>query len=106
MDRTRMDRALERLQKLASDNAPYGARVTAEARYAEAYQELVRAGEAPQIREKYRSRKSSTSRSSGSSGNAGTSAGKHSPHPDVPGYRRHGYKCEPKWNTKAKEEKS
>ena len=33
-------------------------------------------------------------------GNSGTSAGKHTAHPDVHGYRRNGYKCEPKWNPK------
>lgn len=36
-------------------------------------------------------------------GNSGRSAGKHTPHPDVPGYRREGYRCEPKWNHRESE---
>lgn len=49
-----MDRASERLQKLASYNGPYGARVGAEQQYGESYQELVRLSMRPQIRAKYR----------------------------------------------------
>ncbi len=49
-----MTRAHERLQKLASFNGPYGARVGAEQQYAQAYQALVRLGLRPQIRTKYR----------------------------------------------------
>jgi len=49
-----IDQALERLQRLASDNVPYGSRVTAEKNYGEAYQMLVRKGLKPQIRRKYR----------------------------------------------------
>lgn len=33
-------------------------------------------------------------------GNSGTSAGKHTAHPAVPGYRVKGYKCDPKLNPK------
>jgi hypothetical protein len=103
MDTSRLDKAAARLQQLAAvKTAPYGARISAEAEYAEAYQELVRAGVMPQIRAAYRDRKPGGKAGGKASGNAGTSAGKHSAHPDVPGYRRNGYKCEPKWNVAAK----
>lgn len=46
--------ASERLQKLAARNAPFGTRQSAEQQYSQAYQALVRAGLAPQIRGKYR----------------------------------------------------
>lgn len=53
---TRMNRASERLIKLAGTNSPLGTRINAEQEYAEAYQEMVRQGKRPQIREKYRRR--------------------------------------------------
>ena len=53
------------------------------------------------LRQKYRTRKPvGGGRRSNYNGNSGTSAGKHTPHPAVPGYRRNGYKCEPGWNPK------
>lgn len=51
------------------------------------------------LKRKYRTRKPGRRRGRGNvNGNSGTSAGKHTAHPDVPGYRVKGYKCEPKWN--------
>jgi hypothetical protein len=50
----RMDLALEKLQKLAASNAPYGTRQGAEAEYGAAYQALVRLGVRRQLRAKYR----------------------------------------------------
>ena len=50
---------------------------------------------------KYRTRKKVKRGSKGNyNGNSGTSNGKHTPHPDVPGFRVKGYRCEPKWNPK------
>ena len=49
-----LDAAISRIRKLASDNAPLGARINAEQEYSIAYQVLVKAGRAPQIRLKYR----------------------------------------------------
>lgn len=49
-----LNATLERLQKLAASNAPYGAKQGAEANHAAAYQALVRLGARPQIRAKYR----------------------------------------------------
>jgi len=49
-----LDAALGRIQRLASDNAPYGTRVNAEQNYAIAYDELVRRGARPALRAKYR----------------------------------------------------
>lgn len=46
--------ATQKLQKLASFNGPYGARVNAEQEYGQSYQDLVRLGLRPQIRAKYR----------------------------------------------------
>jgi hypothetical protein len=54
MTSARLDKAMAKLQRLASDNAPLGARISAEIEYGQAYQELVRAGSARQIRRKYR----------------------------------------------------
>lgn len=45
---------LSRLQRLATDSAPYGSRVGAEQNYAQAYDEMVRDGQAPKLRAKYR----------------------------------------------------
>lgn len=50
-----LDSAMARVQRMAAQNAPLGARVNAEQEYALAYQKLVRAGIRPQIRRKYRS---------------------------------------------------
>ena len=56
------------------------------------------------LRKKYRDRKPIGGRGrSNYNGNSGTSAGKHTAHPAVPGYRVKGYKCEPKWNPKPAE---
>ena len=51
---------------------------------------------------KYRARKSAGKRGRGGNynGNSGSSNGKHTPHPDVHGFRVRGYRCEPKWNPK------
>jgi hypothetical protein len=40
----------------------------------------------------------------GGGNNQGASMGKHAAHPDVPGFKRNKYKCEPKWNPKPNEE--
>lgn len=54
-----------------------------------------------QLREKYRNGGKVRRDSRGNySGNSGVSAGKHTSHPNVHGYRRNGYKCESKWNPK------
>lgn len=51
------------------------------------------------LKEKYRARKPSNRRGRGNyNGNSGSSNGKHVAHPDVFGFRRSGYRCEPKWN--------
>lgn len=50
-----LDSAFARIQKMAAQNAPLGARVNGEQEYALAYQKLVRAGVKGQIRRKYRS---------------------------------------------------
>lgn len=49
-----MERAVQKLQKLASYNGPYGGRVNAEREYAQSYQDMVSLGLRPQIRAKYR----------------------------------------------------
>jgi hypothetical protein len=51
-----LDRALIAVRKQAesSGTAPYHARVSAERRYGQAYQNLVRAGRKPQLRTRYR----------------------------------------------------
>jgi hypothetical protein len=53
---SRLDTALQRLQRLASDNVPHGMRVSAEQNYAIIYDQLVRAGARPALRAKYRVR--------------------------------------------------
>lgn len=50
----RLRQAFEALQRLATYNGPYGARTSAEQKYGEAYQALVRVGARPQVRAKYR----------------------------------------------------
>lgn len=50
----RMDQTAERLQKLAGTNAPYGAKVTAEQNYGQAYEALARLGLRRPLRGKYR----------------------------------------------------
>jgi hypothetical protein len=50
----RLAAQLARLQRLCSDNAPYGTRVNAEQEYAIAYDLLVRQGARPPLRAKYR----------------------------------------------------
>ena len=58
----------------------------------------------PNLKLKYRARKKVTrGRASNYNGNSGSSNGKHIPHPSVPGFRREGYRCEPKWNPKVTE---
>jgi hypothetical protein len=53
------------------------------------------------LKRKYTERKPARRRGRGNyNGNSGVSAGKHTGHPDVFGYRRNGYRCEPKWNLK------
>lgn len=54
MNEKRLQVALERLQKQASVNAPYGSKVGAELEYAQAYDEQVRRGTKPKLRVKYR----------------------------------------------------
>lgn len=57
------------------------------------------------LKAKYRTRKPSRRRGRGNyNGNSGTSAGKHTAHPDVHGYRRNNYRCEPKWNVAPKDD--
>jgi hypothetical protein len=53
-DTRRLDAALARLQRMASDNLPIGSRITAEREYAQAYDELVRKGLRLRLRAKYR----------------------------------------------------
>jgi len=54
------------------------------------------------LRKKYREPKSMAGhKAKNYAGNNGTSAGKHTAHPDVIGFRRKGYKVEAKWNPKA-----
>jgi len=54
------------------------------------------------LRRKYREPKSMAShKAKNYAGNNGTSAGKHTAHPDVIGFRKKGYKVEAKWNPKA-----
>ncbi len=89
--------ATTRLHKLAGVGAPFSARSGVEARYGEAYQALVRAGTHAQLALKYR-RTPTGKRMAGGHNNGGSSLGKHMPHPDVHGFRVHGYKCEPRWN--------
>jgi hypothetical protein len=56
------------------------------------------------LREKYRTNKGNKAhKKSNRGGNNGHSAGKHTPHPKVHGYRRNGYTCDPRWNTKGKD---
>jgi hypothetical protein len=48
---------------------------------------------------KYRNRKGGSRGGKGAyGGNSGTSMGKHVAHPLIHGFKRHGYRCEPKWN--------
>jgi hypothetical protein len=48
---------------------------------------------------KHRRRKQSARRGGGNyNGNSGVSNGKHIAHPTIHGFRRNGYRCEPKWN--------
>jgi hypothetical protein len=97
MDTRDLDKALAKLQSLAAVGSPHNSRVNAEQRYGLAYQMLVRAGLRPQIRGKHRTGKLYQSQGGGHN-NGGTSFGKHMPHPAVPGFRKHGYKCEASWN--------
>ena len=54
------------------------------------------------LRRKYREPKSMAGhKAKNYAGNNGTSAGKHTAHPDVIGFRKKGYKVEAKWNPKA-----
>ena len=97
----KLDEALDKLQKLAGVGAPFSARSGAEARYGEAYQEEVRAGRAPQIARRYREA-ASGKRMPGGHNNIRTASGKGGNHPDVPGFRRKGYRVEARWNPKEK----
>jgi hypothetical protein len=57
------------------------------------------------LKQKYRTeRPISGGRRSNYNGNSGTSNGKHTPHPDVHGFRTRGYRCEPKWNPRPAEQ--
>ena len=59
------------------------------------------------LKKKYRDRKPvAGGRRSNYNGNSGVSNGKHVAHPDVPGFRAKGYRCEPKWNRHETEAKS
>jgi len=49
-----LDLALERLQRQAASNAPFGSRLGAEQKYAQAYDYLVCLGLRPKLRIKYR----------------------------------------------------
>lgn len=99
----KLDAALDKLQKLAGVGAPFSARTGAEARYADAYQEDVRAGLAPQIPAKYR-RPGTGKRMPGGHNNSRTSSGKGPNHPSIHGYRRGGYRVEARWNPPEKKE--
>lgn len=98
----KLDEALDRLQKLAGVGAPFSARSGAESRYADAYQEDVRAGLVPQIARRYRT-PSTGKRMPGGHNNSRTASGKGGNHPAVHGFRRKGYKVEARWNPKEKE---
>ncbi len=51
------------------------------------------------LKRKYRDRRPKAGgRRSNYAGNSGASNGKHLAHPDIPGFRRSGYRCEAKWN--------
>ena len=51
------------------------------------------------LKKKYRTdRPVGGGRRSNYNGNSGTSNGKHIAHPDIPGFRKKGYRCEAKWN--------
>lgn len=52
----RMNNAIDRLQRIASTNAPLGMRVNAEQEYSLAYEQLVRQGLRMKLRAKYRIR--------------------------------------------------
>lgn len=57
------------------------------------------------LREKYRASKGSKGhKRNNRGGNNSHSSGKHAAHPDVFGYRRNSYSCDPKWNVKPKGE--
>ena len=51
------------------------------------------------LKRKYRTGKQYKQQKGGGN-NQGTSMGKHVPHPHVPGFKRNGYRCEPRWNPK------
>jgi hypothetical protein len=97
----RVDEALDKLQKLAGVGAPFAARTGAEARYNEAYQQDVREGIASQLKAKYR-RGNVGKRMAGGGSGAGKGQSKGQPHPDVHGFRRHGYRVEARWNPRDK----
>lgn len=97
----KLEEALDKLQKLASVGAPFSARSGAEARYGDAYQEEVRAGRAPQIARRYREQ-GTGKRMPGGHNNSRTASGKGGNHPDVPGFRKKGYRVEARWNPKEK----
>lgn len=47
---------------------------------------------------KYRRRGVGHKRQKGGHDNNRSSMGKHTPHPNVHGFRRNNYRCEPRWN--------
>lgn len=49
---------------------------------------------------KYRRKGWGCKKQKGGHNNSGTSMGKHAAHPDVHGFIRNNYRCEPKWNVK------
>jgi len=57
------------------------------------------------LKQKYRVRKPvAGGRKANYNGNSGVSNGKHIPHPDVPGFRAKGYRCEAKWNPRPQDD--
>lgn len=57
------------------------------------------------LKKKYRDRKPvAGGRSSNYNGNSGVSNGKHVAHPDVPGFKVKGYRCDSRWNRHDKED--
>lgn len=97
----KLDEALDKLQKLAGVGAPFSARSGAEARYAQAYQEEVAAGRAPQLPERYRNA-GTGKRMPGGHNNSRTASTKGDAHPAIHGFRRKGYRVEARWNPKEK----
>jgi len=54
------------------------------------------------LKARYRTPGAGHQQHKGGHSNQSASAGKHTGHPDVHGYRRNHYRCEPKWNVPPK----